>query len=75
MNLSTAIINGTLKLIYKLSYGKGTKKENVMRVYNPQDPRVPEEVLFESKTNPGTYLNESTNTLYFEQSAGRFIGV
>lgn len=70
MNLSTAIIDGTIKLVQKIAY-KG--KENRVRVYDPKST-VPEKVLFESKTNPGVYLDEVTGNMYAERN-GRWIGI
>lgn len=69
--ISSLFIDGVLKLVQKIKYSN--KKENVLRVYNPSDSRVPEKVLYESQSNPGTYLDEGTDKVYFE-SQGRLMG-
>lgn len=61
MNLSTIVIKGVIKLIQKIEY---KDKENVVRIYDPADSRVPETVLYESKQLPGTYLDEVNDNVY-----------
>lgn len=70
MNLSTAIIDGALKLVQKIAY---PGKENRVRVYDPKST-VPEKILFESKTKPGVYIDEVTDKMYAE-SNGRWVGI
>lgn len=62
MNLSTAIIDGALKLVQHIAYK--AKKENRIRIYDPKDSRVPENIMFESKTTPGVFLDEVTDKQY-----------
>lgn len=71
MNLSSAVIDGVLKLIAKIPY---KNKETVVRVYSTQDSRIPESILFESKTKPGVYLDEVNDKMYHEIN-GRWIGI
>lgn len=70
MNLSSAVIDGVLKLIQKVAY---SGKENRVRVYDPKST-VPEKILFESKTKPGVYLDEITDKMYHEIN-GRWVGI
>lgn len=70
--ITILIIEGVKKLVQKIHYSN--KKESVLRVYNLTDCRIPERVLFESDTNPGTYLDECTDKVYRENH-GRLIGL
>jgi len=64
MNLSTAVIDGALKLIMHIAYPNKAGKENRVRVYDPKDSRVPEKILFESKLTPGVFLDEVSQKQY-----------
>lgn len=70
MNLSTVIIDGAIKLVQKVVYAG---KENRVRLYDPKS-RVPEKILFESKTKPGVYLDEVNDKMYHEVN-GRWVGI
>lgn len=74
MNLSTAVIDGAVKLIMHIAYKVKEKKENRIRVYDPKDSRVPERVLFESKTNKGVYLDEVNDKMYRLQN-GKLLAI
>lgn len=71
MSLSVLVIDGVLKLVQKVIY-KG--KENVARIYDPKDSRVPEKILYESKTKPGIFIDEVSDKMYSECN-GRWMGV
>lgn len=71
MNLSCIIIDGVMKLTQKIVY---KNKENRVRVYDPANSAVPEKILFESKTNPGVYLDEVNDKMY-HQVNGRWVGI
>jgi predicted DNA-binding antitoxin AbrB/MazE fold protein len=62
MNLSTAILDGVLKLVQRVTY-KG--KENRLRIYGTKST-VPEQVLYESKTNTGVFIDEVNDKMYKE---------
>lgn len=70
--ISILIIAGVKKLVQKIHYTN--KKESVLRIYSLTNSIVPEKVLYESDTNPGTYLDEETEKVYRE-SHGRLIGL
>ena len=70
MNLSTAIIDGFVKLIEKR---KSKNRENAVRIYDPTS-QIPENIMYESKTNPGVYLDEVTDKMYHEVN-GRWVGI
>lgn len=70
MNLSTAIIDGVIKLTQKVI---SKNKENAVRVFDPRSA-VPENILYESKSNPGVYLDEVTDKMYHEVN-GRWVGI
>jgi len=63
MNLSTAIIDGAVKLLQKIVY---KNKENVLRVYGMKNRTIPENVLYESKTNKGVFIDEVNDKMYKE---------
>lgn len=78
MNLSTAIIDGTLKLVALMTY-KGklncrTKPENVLRIYNPSNSNVPESVMYESKTTKGVFIDEVNDKMY-KQLNGKLVAL
>ena len=65
--ISSILIDGALKLIQKVTYkNRGLKtKENVIRIFSPREA-VPEQILYESKVLPGTYLDEVNDKVYIE---------
>lgn len=67
--ISSIVIDGVLKLIQKrIAKNKGLKtEENVIRIYDPRSV-VPEKVLYESKTLPGTYLDEVEDKVYLHRN-------
>lgn len=73
MNLSTTVIDGVTKLIMKIAY-TGKRKENVIRVYDPKDSRVPEMILHESKTHKNVYIDDVNEKIYREIN-GRLMGL
>lgn len=70
MNLSMIIIDGALKLVQHIAY---SGKENRLRIYDPK-ATTPEKVLFESKTNPGIFLDEVNDKMYTEVN-GKWVGI
>lgn len=67
MNLSSAVIDGVVKLIQKRIIQNRERKteESVIRVYNHTSP-IPEKILYESKVMPGLYLDEADDKFYTE---------
>lgn len=65
MNLSTVIIDGVIHIAQKIEYKNiGTRtKENVIRLFKPRSV-VPDQILYESKQLPGTFIDEVNDNVY-----------
>lgn len=67
--ISSIIIDGTLKLVQIVRYGKFSNRPDVARIYEPRST-VPEKVLNCSKYDDGTFIDEETGQRYKETKLG-----
>jgi len=67
--ISSIVIDGALKLVSIIRYGKHSNRPDVARIYEPRSA-VPEKVLNCSKYNGGLFIDEETGQQYKETKNG-----
>ena len=67
--ISSIIIDGALKLVQVVRYGKYSNRPDVARIFQPRSA-VPEKVLNCSKYDDGLFVDEETGQKYKETELG-----
>ena len=67
--ISSLIIDGALKLIQVVRYGKQSNRPDVARVFNPRSA-VPEHILECSKYDNSIFVDPNTGDQYKETEGG-----
>jgi hypothetical protein len=67
--ISSIVIDGALKLVSIIRYGKHSNRPDVARIYDPR-ATVPEKVLNCSKYDGGLFIDDETGQQYKETKLG-----